>query len=51
MMVNIIEAIDEKLQKQKDEIFCQKMRIEELTKELEAAKREIAALKGKAAEQ
>ena len=51
MFANILEAIDEKLQKQKDTIFCQKMQIEELTKELEAAKKVIAALEGEGAKQ
>lgn len=49
MLANIIDAIEAKLQAQKDTIFSQKLKIEELTSKLEDAEREIAALKGKGA--
>ena len=45
-MVNVIEAIEEKLQAQKDAIFFKDLQIEELKKQLAAAEQEIAELKG-----
>ena len=45
-MVNVIEAIEAKLQAQKDEIFFKNLQIEDLKKQLAAAENEIAALKG-----
>ena len=40
-MMNMIAAIEEKLQAQKDEIFFKELQIEELKKELNAAESEI----------
>ena len=46
-MINVIEAINEKLQAQKDEIFFQKLQIDELKSKLDAAQKELAAMKEK----
>lgn len=45
-MLNVIQAIEEKLQAQKDEIFFKKIEIDELKRELAAANAEIEKLKG-----
>ena len=44
-MNNIIEAIEAKLQAQKDEIFFKNIQIEDLKQKLEEAEKEIADLK------
>ncbi len=44
-MNNIIEAIEAKLQAQKDEIFFKNLQIEDLKRQLEEAEKEIADLK------
>lgn len=46
-MTNVIEAIEEKLQLQKDEIFFKNMQIESLKEQLAKAEAEIKELKGK----
>lgn len=46
-MMNVIKAIDEKLQAQKDEIFFLKLQIDDLKTKLDAAQSEIAARKEK----
>ena len=43
-MVNVIAAIEEKLQAQKDEIFFKELQISELKKQLAAAEAEIKDL-------
>ena len=45
-MLNVIGAIEEKLQAQKDEIFFKDMQINDLRERLAAAEKEIADLKG-----
>lgn len=45
-MVNVIEAIEAKLQEQKDAIFFKDLQISDLKKQLAAAEQEIAELKG-----
>lgn len=45
-MMNVINAIEEKLQAQKDEIFFKDLQITELKNQVAAAEQEIAALKG-----
>lgn len=45
-MINVIEAIEEKLQSQKDALYCKDLTIQALKDELEDAKKEIASLKG-----
>ena len=45
-MNNIIEIIEEQLQKQKDEIFFKDMLIKDLRASLEKAQKEIEELKG-----
>lgn len=45
-MLNVIEAIEEKLQAQKDEIFFKQIEIDELKRQLAAAQNEIKELKG-----
>ena len=44
-MKNVIEAIEEKLQAQKDEIYFKDLQIEDLKRQLDAALIEIANLK------
>ena len=48
-MVNVINAIEETLQAQKDAIFFKDLQIEELKKKLAAAESEIADLKNEVA--
>ena len=45
-MKNIIEAIEERLQAQKDDIYFKELQIAELKARLAAAENEIAELKG-----
>ena len=45
-MVNVIAAIEEKLQAQKDEIFFKDLQISELKKKLEAAEIELEEANG-----
>lgn len=45
-MKNIIEAIEARLQAQKDDIFFKDLQIAELRNQLAAAEQEIAELKG-----
>lgn len=45
-MKNIINAVEEKLQAQKDEIFFKDLQISELKKQLEEAAKEIEKQKG-----
>ena len=45
-MINVIEAIEEKLQAQKDDIFFKDLQIEDLKNQLATAKQEIEILKG-----
>ena len=45
-MLNVIEAIEAKLQAQKDDIFFKDLQINELKTQLSAAKKEIEQLKG-----
>ena len=45
-MTNIIEAIEAKLQEQKDAIFLKDLQIEDLKNQLSEAKKEIDTLKG-----
>lgn len=45
-MKNIINAVEEKLQAQKDEIFFKDLQISELKKQLEEAAKEIEEQKG-----
>lgn len=45
-MTNIIEAIEAKLQEQKDAIFFKDLQIAELKEKLAAAEKENAELKG-----
>lgn len=44
-MKNVIEAIEEKLQAQKDDIYFKDLQIADLTRQLDAALAEIASLK------
>ena len=44
-MKNVIEAIEEKLQAQKDDIYFKDLQIADLTRQLEAAHAEIEHLK------
>ena len=46
-MLNVIQAIEEKLQAQKDELFLKKIEIDELKRELAAAQTEIKELREK----
>lgn len=41
-MINVIKAIEEKLQAQQDEIFFKDLQIKELKKQLAEAEKEIA---------
>ncbi len=45
-MNNIIDAIEARLQAQKDEIYFKDLQIAELKRQLAAAESELAALKG-----
>lgn len=45
-MLNVIGAIEEKLQAQKDDIFFKDMQIKDLRERLAAAEKEIEELKG-----
>lgn len=45
-MNNVIEAIEAKLQAQKDDIFFKDLQINELREQLAAAEKEIAKLRG-----
>ena len=45
-MKNVIEAIEEKLQAQKDDIFFKDLQINDLRERLAAAEKQIAELKG-----
>lgn len=45
-MINIIEAIEEKLQDQKNTISFKNLQIEELKKQIAQAEKEIEELKG-----
>jgi len=47
-MINFINAIEEKLQAQKDEIFFKQLQIDSLKEQLAAAEQEIETLKGAA---
>ena len=44
-MINVIEAIEQKLQAQKDEIFFKQMQIDDLTRQLKEAENENNALR------
>lgn len=46
-MLNVINAIEEKLQAQKDEIFFKDLQIKDLKEKLEAAENERGALAAK----
>ena len=48
-MINVINAIEEKLQAQKDEIFFKDLKIKELREQIVQREREIAELKGEGA--
>jgi hypothetical protein len=50
-MLNVIKAIEEKLQAQKDEIFFKDLQIKDLSNRLAEAEKEIAAFKGEGAKQ
>lgn len=45
-MINVIEAIETKLQAQKDDIFFKDLQIKELREQLAEAEKEIKRLKG-----
>jgi len=45
-MINVIEAIEEKLQAQKEALHIKDLNIQALKDELEDAKKKIASLKG-----
>jgi FtsZ-binding cell division protein ZapB len=44
-MINVINAIEEKLQAQKDDIFIKQIQIDDLKKKLAAAEKELAEAK------
>lgn len=44
-MINVINAIEEKLQEQKDDIFLKNLQIDDLKNQLEATQKELAELK------
>ena len=46
-MLNVIEAIEAKLQAQKDDIFFKDLQIKDLKEQLEAAQKEIVDLTAK----